>query len=275
MSAVELVDLAGLERAEPPAHLIYPILPSGEVTLLSGHGGTGKSWLTLQLALSVAAGRKFLAWAAQSPQPTLIYSAEDAAGTLRWRIRCIARDMGIDVDQLARDELLTLVDATEKNPILHDGVESADNLESLRVIAKERGAKLVIIDNSSEVYDGEEKDRARVRAAMRAFRGLARDLDAAVLLLGHVNRLSASGSGGSENYSGSTAWHNSARSRLFLSRTNDGVVLRQEKATHAATPAPDVRLSQRKDGAFRLLPAQLERPLARKGAGQEVDDETW
>ena len=62
---------------------------------------------------------------------------------------------------------------------------------------------------------------------MRSLARIARECDAGVLLLAHVDKGTSRGDRGpnSEGYSGSTAWNNSARSRLFMSRDKDGSLL--------------------------------------------------
>jgi hypothetical protein len=61
---------------------------------------------------------------------------------------------------------------------------------------------------------------------MRALARIARERDAGVLLLAHVDKGTSRGdrAQNTEGYSGSTAW-NTARSRLFMSRDKDGALL--------------------------------------------------
>ena len=84
----------------------------------------------------------------------------------------------------------------------------------------------MIVDTASDAFGGDEIQRRQVRAFMRALMCMAKDNNAAVILLAHVdkNTSRARRAEGGEGYSGSTAWHNSARSRLFMSRTEDGTL---------------------------------------------------
>lgn len=91
----------------------------------------------------------------------------------------------------------------------------------LRTLVQQTGAGLVVIDNASDAFGGDEIVRRQVRAFIRSLNDIAKESDAAVVLLAHVNKTSArtgSGFGGDSEgcYSGSTAWHNPTRSRLFL-----------------------------------------------------------
>ncbi|WP_018876732.1 AAA family ATPase [Thioalkalivibrio sp. ALE31] len=244
-----VVRLDDLESAEAPAprHILSPYIPAGTVTLLGAHGGAGKSTLALHLAVCVALGRPFLGFPVER-RPVLFFSAEDGADVVRWRLQQITRAMGVDPAELA--EHLKVLDATEGDPVLfrevfEDGARRGATTPAFKTLdreAVEHRAGLVIIDNASDTFDANEVERARVRAYMRALAGMARRTDGAVLLLAHVDKSTAKASGsrqGSpEGYSGSTAWHNSARSRLFLTASGDGLTLEHQKANLATKAAP-------------------------------------
>jgi RecA-family ATPase len=73
--------------------------------------------------------------------------------------------------------------------------------------------KHIGIDTSADVYAGSEIDRAQVRQFIGLLRRLARVANGSVVLLSHPSLTGIqSGSG----ISGSTAWHNSVRSRFYM-----------------------------------------------------------
>ena len=51
-----------------------------------------------------------------------------------------------------------------------------------------------------------------------------------MVLLAHIDKAAARNGGQGNSYSGSTAWHNSARSRLALTEQDGAIVLEHEKA---------------------------------------------
>ncbi|WP_231291063.1 MULTISPECIES: AAA family ATPase [unclassified Thioalkalivibrio] len=244
-----VVRLDDLESTEAPAprHILSPYIPAGTVTLLGAHGGAGKSTLALHLAVCVALGRPFLGFPVER-RPVLFFSAEDGADVVRWRLQQITRAMGVDPAELA--EHLKVLDATEADPVLFrevvtEGARRGATTPAFKALdreAVEHRAGLVIIDNASDTFDANEVERARVRAFIRALAGMARRTDGAVLLLAHVDKSTAKASGSRqsspEGYSGSTAWHNSARSRLFLTASGDGLTLEHQKANLATKAAP-------------------------------------
>ncbi len=274
-----VVPVADLDAAdiEPQGWLWGRYLPTREVTLLGAHGGAGKSWVSLMIAVCVAAGIPLFGQATVRA-PVVVFSAEDDAQTLRRRLRTICAAMGVPAEGLA-DSML-LLDASDGDALLFDaphlaagpvgaGMTSHPHTHAFRALQRAvlaRPGALVIVDNASETFAGNENARQDVRAFVRQLRTLARMVDAAVLLLAHVDKASARGLGAGQSYSGSTAWHNSARSRLALSRDKDGLLaLEHDKSTHAM-PHPPLRLQWVENGLPE--PVEADSPLTMRLTAQ-------
>lgn len=255
------VDVAGvLSNPSPPPDFAWAgRVPAGHVTLLSGHGGSGKSTLGLQLAVAVAAGRPLLGQETTKGR-ALVFSAEDAAPLLRHRLAAICREMDIAPPVLA--ENLTVLDASAE-PVLHrELVEFGTRtltatpiFHRLAEIVDEQRPALLVIDNASDSFEGSENDRTQVRAFVRALAKLARETASrpAIVLLTHTPKASVGGRG--ESYSGSTAWHNSARARLSMTPVKDepgAVVLSLDKLNVAPMTAPALRLTRTHGGVLVL-----------------------
>lgn len=250
---LELVEIADLDKAQipDPPHIIDKLLPVGVASSAAGHGGAGKTAFALHAAVSVAIGRPFMGLDVEQV-PVLVYSAEDGAEILRYRLKHIIEREQIAPAQLA--ESLHIIDATNIDPALfierheHDTFGSQKRgtttpaFDSLADMANEVRARLVIIDNASDVFEANENERARVRGFIRALAQLARSIDGAVLLLSHVDKATAKHGGNSEGYSGSTAWHNSVRSRMFLHGEGRNLTLEHQKANFGPL-ADDLHMS--------------------------------
>ena len=230
-SVVPFADLAATEPA-PPAFVWEGLIPAGHVTLLAAHGGTGKSMIALMLAVAVALGLPLFGIPTRRGIAAF-YSGEDGAGLLRYRLRLVCRCMGVNIEDLAGR--LFILDATDDDPTLfaeasaggrREGVTTA-TFASLREFIATHDVSLLVVDNASDAFDASEIDRARVRGFMRSLARIARERDAGLLLLAHVDKGTSRGERGqnSEGYSGSTAWNNSARSRLFMSRDKEGALM--------------------------------------------------
>jgi len=95
---------------------------------------------------------------------------------------------------------------------------------------RETGARLLVLDNVAHLTS-EEIERAKVAAFMNAGNRLALSIGGSVLLLGHPNKLG-------QEFSGSTAWENQVRSRLYMAEPKadsdpDLKVLRRAKSNYA------------------------------------------
>ncbi|SFO90983.1 AAA family ATPase [Tranquillimonas alkanivorans] len=195
--------------------LVPDWVPSKTVTLFSGDGGTGKSLLALQMAVAVASGGGWLGLPVKAGR-VIYMSAEDDDDELHRRtddiLRANCRDYedveGLTLRSLAGEDALL---AVETQLAL---MQSALFKELEQRTADEQPA-LVVIDTLADVYPANENDRAKVRQFIGILRGLALRQKCAVILLGHP---SLTGLNSGSGTSGSTAWNNSVRSRMYLHR---------------------------------------------------------
>ena len=224
-------------------HIVDMWIPQGEVTLLAGHGGSGKSYIAMLIAVHVALGMSF--GKLQTVQAKVLFlSCEDTARVLQLRLTCICHDLQIDQTQL-KDKLF-IIDASDIDPALYReqqrlaGLKNKSHknaqtplLGSLSEFARRKNTGLVVVDNASDTFDGDEIKRSSVRTFIRSLRSCIAHPNRAVLLLAHVNKISAGNQNiSTENYSGSTAWHNSVRSRLSLisSKKKNRMTMQHDKA---------------------------------------------
>jgi RecA-family ATPase len=78
---------------------------------------------------------------------------------------------------------------------------------------------LVIIDTLADTFGGNEIIRNQVRTFINGCLGLiCKEIGATVILCGHPSQ---SGLSSGSGYSGSTAWNNSVRARLYLTKPDD------------------------------------------------------
>lgn len=251
LQPVSVIDV--LTRPSPAPRFVWEgYIPCGVVTLFSAHGGTGKSYVALMLAVATAVGRPLFGKTTEQC-PVVFASLEDGAGIVRYRLATICKAW--DIAPEALHGCLHIVDGTEYPELFAaDGRGPGDATAAyheLRKLAQTTSAGLVIVDNASDAYGGDEIQRRQVRAFMRILARIARDQDAGVMLLAHVDKTTsrARKSEGGEGYSGSTAWHNSARSRLFMVRNDDGTLtLNHEKGNHAKGLQEPITLTWPKDG---------------------------
>lgn len=229
------VDLADLANVEPPDRRfwIQGILPERSVTLLGAHGGAGKSTIALTMACHLAAGR---AWAGLevARARVLFLSLEDDGAIIRYRLRRICEAHALQMDEVA--EQLQVLDGSDAGALMFERMEMGDRrlvdtaaMGNLRELVTD--IDVLMVDNASDALDANENDRRAVRTFVRRLGVLVKERSGAVLLLAHTPKAKGF-SEDSESYSGSTAWHNSARSRLALIaiKASDQVRLEQQKS---------------------------------------------
>ncbi|MEM6677318.1 MAG: AAA family ATPase [Pseudomonadota bacterium] len=235
-------DLA--DKPVPPREwLCEGLIPMNTVTLLAGDGGTGKSLLAAQLAVSVSAGT---AWLGREVRQggAIFVTAEDDVAECHRRLDAIGRMEGIPWGDMARLRVASLAgeDAVLAAPGADGVLGTSAVFRSLEhTIAHDRPA-VVFIDTLADAFGGDEIKRTQARQFIGLLRGLAIDYGCAVIVLSHPSLTGmASGTGSS----GSTAWGNSVRSRLYLERViqdgyesdPDARILRTTKANYGRTGA--------------------------------------
>jgi hypothetical protein len=228
-----------------PTPVVRGWLPRKVVTLFSAHGGMGKSFVALEVAVRACLGLPVFGEDTDKV-PVLFYSCEDDEAIMRWRADRFAIEFGRKPSDL--DGRLFLYDMTQVNEATDFPIELWSRNESLRTVgatptldmlyntAATFGCGLVIIDNISDVFGAEENNRSQVRGFMRALKARSQAGNLATLLLGHTNKPTATAKAGEDvqGYSGSTAWHNSARSRWWLAKNEgeDALTLALEKSNY-------------------------------------------
>lgn len=253
----------GMMVHRPPArYAVEGYLPRGLVTLLGAHGGMGKSYLALAFAALVACGQAFAGHYAFCGR-ALYVSLEDDEDMVLDRLRRIVLSYGLDPETVKAN--VTILTGTHGDCALAVEGGYGKRLTATKLMheakAAAAGHSLVVIDNASDGFGGNENDRSQVRAFMRMLADIARSSGAAVLLLAHIDKAAARNGSAGNSYSGSTAWNNSARSRLALTERNGAIELVQEKL-NIGRKAEALALAWTKDAV--LVPFEVTSAAARE-----------
>ena len=190
-------------------------IPAGDVTILSGDGGGGKTTTALQLAVSVAYGLGDWLGTTVEAGPVIFFSAEEPENEVRRRLARVARKRGIEADEIenlyfhfAEPDKCTLGTGKPTSPIA-----STPLFESLRQSAKDIRPALIVVDSNAATLGGNYLDRVHARTFVSLFRQLAREANCAVLLLDHP---SLSGMTNGTGRAGNMDWQNAVRALLYL-----------------------------------------------------------
>lgn len=213
------IDWAEVGRNPPPARgwAIDGWVGFGHVTLQAGQGGVGKTLIMQQQASCLARGKPFLG-AIDECYKSLVWCAEDDADELARRQLAIAEWLGVPigtfsgwlyVHALAGIECALM---TLQGGVLRPTKRANDLWQQIN----DYKVRVVGLDNISHLFGGNENDRHHVTSFVNMLTGMCIAANAAGILNGHPGK-----SQGSE-YSGSTAWENAVRARLYLSRVPPG-----------------------------------------------------
>jgi RecA-family ATPase len=191
-------------------------IPLRQVTLFSGEGAIGKSIAELMLSVAHVTGRD---WFGSTPElgGAFYIGCEDDEKELRIRLTPIALHHGVTFEQLKTDgfRLASLAgeDAVLGAPDRNGIVRPTALFECLYEQAGDLKPKHIGIDTAADVFAGKENDRAQVRQFISLLRKLAIVSNGSVVPLSHP---SLTGINSGSGLSGSTAWHNSVRSRMYM-----------------------------------------------------------
>ena len=148
-------------------------------------------------------------------------SAEDDVAELHRRLANIARVQGVRIADLDKLEILPLAgkDAILAAPMKRDGPLFPDAaLRRHPRRDRNAAAELLILDTLADLFGGDEIKRPHARQFIGLLRGLALEFRITIVLLSHPSQFGMTTGTGT---SGSTAWSNSVRSRLYLEMSSE------------------------------------------------------
>jgi RecA-family ATPase len=215
---IKIIDPSDWEGQPIPERQWYleGLIPNRQVTLLSGDGGTGKSLLAYQIGLAGVLGVETLGF--RPAEGRVVYlAAEDDEGELKRRAHDILTAIGrtfADLNGQMRVIPMAGMDAelvTEKRRSRE--LQLTALAQQIADLLTEFRPRLLILDTAADVFGGDEINRKQVRFFVSMLRRFAMECDLAVLLLSHP---SVQGMQSGTGLSGSTAWNNSVRSRLYF-----------------------------------------------------------
>ncbi|GGD45811.1 AAA family ATPase [Pseudoxanthomonas indica] len=259
----------------PPStvgYAVHPVVPRGVVTLWGGHGGAGKSISTLQLLAHGACGQPWQGLTPDGAIRSIYLSLEDPGDLVRYRLRRVCESYGLDERRVETG--VRVFDCPDGRAALMSEVSSFGirSMVETQLLAQVRelceGADLIVVDNASDAYGGNENDRQSVRTFMTALSRIAREHNAGLVLLAHIDKSAARNGANGNTYSGSTAWHNSARSRMAIVAGKDpGTVELHHEKNNLGKCADPVHLKWNTHGV--LVPLT---PMDRAERDQANDD---
>ena len=226
--ALPVVRAAELDDGDAlPRWLVDTLWARAAVGVLGGAPKCCKSWLALDLAVSVATGTACLgAFDVDDAGPVLLYMAEDAAPVVKARLTGICRARGLELTSVPI-HVITV-------PVLR--LDRGRDQARLRDAVRRYAPRLLVLDPFVRLHRIDENDAGEVSALLGYLRTLQRQHDVAVLVVHHARKNGGAGAQAGQSLRGSGDFHAWGDSNLYVRRQKDALVLTIE---HRAAAAPD------------------------------------
>lgn len=228
-STLPVVRAADLDEPDPErAWLVADLWARGGVGIIGGAPKCCKSWLALDLALSVASGTPCLGrFQVLDAQSVLLYMAEDAASVVKARLAGLCRHRRLDLAALPIDVITA--------PSLRLDLER--DQRRLAETVRQHAPRLLVLDPFVRLHRIDENHAGDVSALLAYLRALQREHDLAVVVVHHARKNAAPGAAPGQGLRGSGDFHAWGDSNLYLRRHRGELVLTMEHRASCA-PAP-------------------------------------
>ena len=219
---------ADLDRSGPaPAWLIRPLWGRAAVGILGGSPKSCKSWLGLDMALSVASASPCLGqFPVEDPGPALLYLAEDSLAAVRNRLEGLCAARHLELEALP---IFVITAATLRLDQPTDQRRLAATVARLR-------PRLLLLDPLVRLHQLNENHASELSTLLGFLRALQRRFDLAVVLVHHVNKRSGGSMG--QSLRGTSDLHAFGDSNLYLTRKDPTLIVATSEHRFAPPAEP-------------------------------------
>lgn len=168
-----------------PKWIIKGLIPEGEMMVLYGASGSGKSFITLDMCAAIARGAE---WRGRKVrQGRVVYVAAEGSGGFRKRLQAYAKEHGVGPGSMP----LSVV------PAAPNFLEKTDPLELTRAVQDFGGADVIVLDTFAQVTPGANENAGEdVGKALGFVKALHRATGALVILVHHSGKDASKGARG-------------------------------------------------------------------------------
>ena len=215
--------LLGKPRFETP-WLVKGIWHKGSSGVIAGEPKTFKSTLALDLAISVASGKKFLGeFEVMEPGPVIVIQNENAEWVMSSRA-----EMMMSAKGMVGEVTWPNITFAEEPPIhfLNNSGYTFDDpqdRETLEEKIKEVHPVLIIFDPLYLMFEGDINSAQELQSLLRYLMYLTDQYKASVMVI-HHNKKGGTNARGGQNMLGSTTLHGWVESALYLTTTGEDVM---------------------------------------------------
>lgn len=247
----ELLDEQGIQALPPPEWLVPGWIETNSVVHLIGAAGSGKTFVTLDMAACVGSGR---AWpehrdAAHTPR-LVVYVIAEAAHGVGKRVRAWNTKYGSigEVKFLPRP-----VRIGERND--YGRIIETDEWRVFAATVKQMKPAMIVFDTQARVTVGIEENSAKeMGVIVRLVERLQRDTGAAVVMVHHT------GKGENPTARGSSAMIGAVSTEILVYKRKDGIFVKNTK-----------QKNDKEADAIRFEPEEVEDSIVLNTQGRVSD----
>lgn len=173
-------DFKSIDEIKSKLHdFVLPGLPTGEVGILHGPGGAGKSFFALTIAAQITSGttRNLTGFGQLTPGPVFFISLEDKLESIKERFQLIKSDLTEDEQVLTNKKFLV----TDNKSNINNKLSKA--IETLKI-----KPRLIIIDHLTYWSQLDLNDGENCKEILHELKLMAKSFNCAVLVIHHANR---------------------------------------------------------------------------------------
>lgn len=214
------IDFNRDEEIKQPEWII-PGLRAGQVALVTAPGGTGKSYLLLEIAMSVASGQTLLpGLEVKSAGKVCLLNFEDDNLDIRQRGNAILRHF-MDLDPSPENLYVASMSGQTLSLLnSHGGV----NNEDVKWLKEQcQGMRLMVLDPLSHLHTADENSASQMSKLIQVLKGIGQETGTGIIIAHHTGKAAALNGQGDLQQSarGSSALVDAARIVMTLHRPKD------------------------------------------------------
>ena len=230
--------------------LIDQLWTAHAVGIIGGTPKSYKTWMALEMAVSVASGSACLAtFAVPSPGSVLLYAAEDSESALRLRLESLAQHHGL---QLACLDIRVIT----ADSLRLDRTVDQERLEATLIV---HHPALLILDPLVRLHAIDENAAGEIAALLGYLRVLQRKTGSAIALVHPAKKAVSAHGGAGYSLRGSSDLYAWVDSFLYLRRHHGQLMLSAEHRSASGTGPLPLELANTESGPYlRLAPNASE-----------------
>jgi hypothetical protein len=218
-------DLRASAAATTP-WLIDQLWTANAVGIIGGAPKSLKTWMALEMAVSVASGSACLAtYDVPSPGPVLLYAAEDSESALRLRLESLAQHHALSLASL---DIRVITTETLR-------LDRTADQERLEATVELHRPVLLILDPLVRLHAIDENAAGEIATLLGYLRLLQRKTGAAIALVHHAKKNVSANGGAGYSLRGSSDLYAWVDSFLYLRRHHGQLILSAEHRSASAS----------------------------------------